>query len=166
MQTFLPSSDFDYCARVLDRMRLGSQRRETVQLIYANTSDIAVGTPELLAKKAAIFERGEVPKRGWSNHPAARMWYGRLPALLVYLQAMNREWIRRGYNSNLVIPEPGSVTMPSWLGDPALHASHRSNLIRKDPAHYGTWGWSEPPDLEYVWPGPCANLTTPETVSP
>lgn len=42
--------------------------------------------------------------------------------------------------------------MPPWLGDEALHASHRSNLIRKDPEWYGRFGWTEPPDLPYVWP--------------
>ena len=33
-----------------------------------------------------------------------------------------------------------------------LHASHRSNLLKKDPEHYGQFGWSEPHDLAYVWP--------------
>lgn len=41
---------------------------------------------------------------------------------------------------------------PSWLGDPKLHASHRSNLLRKDPIHYGKFGWEEPATMEYVWP--------------
>jgi hypothetical protein len=42
--------------------------------------------------------------------------------------------------------------MPPWWGDPAFHASHRSNLLRKDPVWYGQFGWAEPPDLPYVWP--------------
>jgi hypothetical protein len=41
---------------------------------------------------------------------------------------------------------------PSWLGDDAVHASHRSNLLRKDLRHYSRFGWTEPDDLEYVWP--------------
>lgn len=44
-----------------------------------------------------------------------------------------------------------TVTQP-WLGDPAFHASHRSNLLRKNAEHYGAFGWTESPDLEYVWP--------------
>lgn len=44
------------------------------------------------------------------------------------------------------------VLMPTWLGDPAFHASHRSNLLRKDFLHYAQFGWTEPPNLEYVWP--------------
>ena len=35
-----------------------------------------------------------------------------------------------------------------------MHASHRSNLLRKDPEHYMQFGWTEPPDLPYVWPVP------------
>ena len=35
-----------------------------------------------------------------------------------------------------------------------MHASHRSNLLRKEPAHYTQFGWTEPPDLPYVWPVP------------
>ena len=27
--------------------------------------------------------------------------------------------------------------LPPWLGDEALHRSHRSALVRKDPEHYG-----------------------------
>ena len=42
--------------------------------------------------------------------------------------------------------------MPSWLGDLDFHASHRSNLLRKDPEWYGQFGWNDPHDLPYVWP--------------
>jgi hypothetical protein len=43
-------------------------------------------------------------------------------------------------------------TYPPWLGDERLHASHRSNLLRKDPEHYGQFEWTEPDDLPYWWP--------------
>src|SRR3546814_11842397 len=45
----------------------------------------------------------------------------------------------------------GPPVMPPWLGNAAFHASHRSNLLRKDPGFYGRYGWPEPPDLPYVW---------------
>ena len=38
------------------------------------------------------------------------------------------------------------------MGDPAFHASHRSNLLRKDPTYYGAFGWAEDATLPYVWP--------------
>ncbi len=42
--------------------------------------------------------------------------------------------------------------LPPWLGDEAVHRSHRSALVRKDPDHYGPLFDDIPPDLEYVWP--------------
>jgi geranylgeranyl diphosphate synthase type I len=39
-----------------------------------------------------------------------------------------------------------------WLGDKKFHASHRSNLLRKDSKYYSQFKWSEPNNLEYVWP--------------
>jgi hypothetical protein len=34
-----------------------------------------------------------------------------------------------------------------------LHLSHRSNLLRKDPIHYGPlFEDGLPDDLEYIWP--------------
>ena len=42
--------------------------------------------------------------------------------------------------------------MPWWVGDLDIHASHRSNLLRKDRDFYGKYGWNEPDNLDYVWP--------------
>jgi hypothetical protein len=47
--------------------------------------------------------------------------------------------------------------LPSWVGAEALHLSHRSNLLAKDPEFYRgrfteRFG-PEPDDLPYVWPG-------------
>ncbi|WP_344904429.1 hypothetical protein [Actinomadura meridiana] len=42
--------------------------------------------------------------------------------------------------------------LPPWLGDPALHRSHRSALVRKDPDFYGPRFPGVPADLPYVWP--------------
>lgn len=39
-----------------------------------------------------------------------------------------------------------------------MHASHRSNLLRKEPEHYTQFGWTEPPDLAYVWPVPMVKV--------
>jgi hypothetical protein len=135
MQTFLPLSDFAATARILDDARLGKQRVEAYQII--RTLDGVT--------------------RGWRNHPAVRMWRGFEPALLAYGMAICDEWDRRGYPDTVreklaVHRRRGRVRMPAWLGDEAFHASHRSNLLRKDPDWYGRFGWTEPPDLPYVWP--------------
>lgn len=44
--------------------------------------------------------------------------------------------------------------LPPWIGGPDLHASHRSSLLRKDPAHYRPLYGDERDDLPYVWPAP------------
>lgn len=137
MQTFLPVADFAESARLLDDARLGKQRVEAFQII--RTLDGVT--------------------KGWRHHPAVRMWRGFEPALIEYALAMCDEWDRRGYADTVrgkladhVRAGAAPTALPPWLGDPALHASHRSNLLRKDPEFYGRYGWAEPPDLPYVWP--------------
>ncbi len=134
MQTFLPSQDFAICAAVLDTRRLGKQRLEAYQVLRVL--------------------RGE--SQGWRHHPAVKMWRGYEDALGLYLNAMIDEWERRGFRNTMKrypITQPlPSVPLPPWLGNPTLHASHRSNLLRKAPEHYSQFGWSEPPTLPYYWP--------------
>jgi hypothetical protein len=63
------------------------------------------------------------------------------------------EWINRGFKNTMKFYEiPSSIVLPHWLGDERIHASHRSNLIRKDPAHYSQFNWSESADIPYYWP--------------
>lgn len=132
MQTFLPYADFDKTASVLDNKRLGNQAyRECKSLING----------------------------GWPNHPASKMWKGYEYALAKYALALLNELTKRGrhyphhiefYKSKL--KEYKNTGMPSWLGNKDFHASHRSNLLRKDYQHYSKFGWKEPADLSYVWP--------------
>ena len=131
MQTFIPYTDFDLCARALDYRRLGKQRVECKQILNA-------------------IERGS---GGWSNHPATRMWRGYEPALRQYMRAIILEWIARGYKNNMDIPEPENYELPPWWGREEIHASHRSALLEKDfEFYYDKWGWEDEPRIEYVWP--------------
>lgn len=136
MQTFLPYPGFGQSARVLDNRRLGKQRVETLQILNALTN----------------------PAYGWRNHPATKMWTGHIPALAVYGIEMCAEWRKRGFRDTCAdkiaafLPSEEAAPLPSWLNDPDFHASHRSNLLRKDPVHYGQFGWTEPHDLPYIWP--------------
>jgi len=138
MQTFLPYPDFRASAAALDRQRLGKQRVEVLQLLNATDPD--------------------QPTRGWRNHPAARMWAGYRTALAEYGIYVCLAWRDRGYRDTCAekIAETGLLdrptVLPPWFGDPALHQSHRSNLLRKLPAHYRTFWAEEPDDLPYVWP--------------
>jgi hypothetical protein len=151
MQTFLPVADFEECARLLDTPRLGKQRVETLQILRAI----------------------ELPDYGWASHPAVRMWRGRTPALVAYGLAMVRGWRERGFADSTAsqisefAPAVATATqkelasaglLPSWVGNEALHRSHRSNLLAKDPEFYrprfAELFGPEPDDLPYVWPEP------------
>lgn len=140
MQTFVPyGDDFPRNATVLDRQRLGKQRVEGLQILRTLTGI----------------------KDGWKNHPAVRMWRGHEEALAHYTLAMCDEWKARGYKDTCteqvlamfpnLIPAHMVLT-PNWLDDDDLIESHRSNLVRKLPDHYGAL-WPEVPlDLPYIWP--------------
>jgi hypothetical protein len=137
MQTFLPWGSFDRSAQDLDRQRLGKQRVECLQIMTA------------LA----------LPNYGWQHHPAVRMWRGHQDHLLDYQGAICSVWRHKGYRDTcwektqaMFRRIQDESDMPPWLGDEALHRSHRSNLIRKDPAFYGPKYPGVPDDLEYVWP--------------
>jgi hypothetical protein len=151
MQTFLPVADFEESARLLDAPRLGKQRVETLQVLRAL----------------------ELLDYGWTSHPVVRMWRGRTPALVAYGLAMVRVWRERGFadTTHTLIAEfaPDVVgvpqeelaragMLPSWVGDEAVHRSHRSNLLAKEPGFYrplfGPLFGAEPDDLPYVWPEP------------
>jgi hypothetical protein len=149
MQTFLPHPGFAATAEVLDPLRLGKQRVEAIQVLRGLT----------------------VPGYGWRHHPAVRMWAGYEEALVRYGLEICRAWTVTGRADTCAatlvadlstatgIPAPRDQPelcrtgdLPPWLGDPAFHRSHRSALIRKDPAYYAPLWPDVPPDLPYVWP--------------
>lgn len=134
MQTFLPYPEFKKSAACLDNKRLGKQRVEAKQIFKALTTG---------------------PGAPWYNHPAVQMWKGYTEALLAYYDAIVKEWIRRGFKNRMPLYGIDCYVSPPWLGDYRFHSSHRSNLLRKDPIHYMIFGWEEPDNLPYLWPGDC-----------
>jgi hypothetical protein len=157
VQTFLPYPDFAESASVLDTARLGKQRVEALQVLRAIV----------------------LPSYGWQTHPAMQMWRGYVPALTRYALAMVDEWTGRDHPDTTrpliteFAPEAATgavLAVPSWLGNEALHVSHRSNLIRKAPEFYSRLFPGVPGDLPYVWPGPdpipAAEPVTPPTAEP
>lgn len=137
MQTFLPYANFRQSAESLDRQRLGKQRVEVLQILNALLGD----------------------SQGWRSHPAVKMWQGYETVLIEYGLVVCEEWTRRGYKDTCAEKifqylkhASAFVDAPPWLGDESFHASHRSNLLRKDPDHYRQFNWTEGPDLPYVWP--------------
>lgn len=144
MQTFVPYSDMDLCAQVLDDKRLGKQRSESLIIL------------------ATIEKKKTLPpdtKIGWKNHPAVLMWEGHEDYLVLYSISITMEWIKRGYKDSTLpkffgmwdniegVPKP-----PKWWGDERVHQSHRSKLVQKNPEHYAKLFHSDPKNLEYFWP--------------
>lgn len=141
MQTFVPIDSFADSAEIMDLSRLGKQIIESQQ----------------------IFKSLSIPSYGWKQHPAVKMWRGHRGALLKYTEAFNEEWrSRRGKDHggylNLVriateyFIHPSEYHMPEWWGDPELHRSHQSNLVRKLPEHYQKYFPGVRNDLQYLWP--------------
>ena len=148
MQTFLPFADFERSARSLDTKRLGKQRVECIQVVRGLT-------------------RADY---GWRHHPAVLMWKGHEEALGSYGVTMCRAWFVLGFAdtcelklreelAQVGVAAPRSQeklaaagALPPWLGDPALHRSHQSSLLRKDPGFYRPLFPDTPDDLPYVWP--------------
>lgn len=129
MQTFLPYPSFEKSLKCLDYRRLGKQRVEAQQILHA------------------IQGR---PSR-WRSHPAVKMWVGYTSALILYRNLAIEEWKQRGYKNTMEILLFDNVVLPDWLGG-AIHASHRSNLLRKQPEYYSKYGWPEAHTLPYFWP--------------
>lgn len=144
MQTFLPYPSFRLSAAVLDQKRLGKQRVENLQIM------------KVLARPRQ--------NQGWSNHPAVKMWRTYETSFLHYAYAVCVEWhIVRGFDdtclrktTEVFWDSPYSYNEdwvhPWWFGDKHFHLSHQSNLLRKDPEHYGKIFRGIPDNLEYVWP--------------
>jgi Pyrimidine dimer DNA glycosylase len=148
MQTFLPYADFARSARVLDAKRLGKQRVEAIQVVRALTWS----------------------GYGWAHHPAALMWRGHEEALGRYGLTCCEVWTGLGFSDTCALTivtdlrDAGIDTirtqdelaaagaLPPWLGDEAIHRSHRSALVRKDPEHYAALFPGPPDDLPYHWP--------------
>lgn len=148
MQTFLPYSNFAQCARCLDYKRLGKQRVEAYQILR-----ILLG----------LGKKNKNGKIAWENHPAVKMWKEHEFLLIAYILTICSEWKKRGYKDTIIEKSLKLANdfrnkndyvckQPSWYFDEKFHASHRSNLLRKNKEYYSQFGWTEPDNLEYVWP--------------
>jgi pyrimidine dimer DNA glycosylase len=158
VQTFLPYADFERSARTLDLKRLGKQRVETIQVVRALTR----------------------PDYGWASHPAVLMWRGFEEALGRYGFTCCEVWVELGFGDTCALTIATDLraagidavrtqrelaaadALPPWLGDEAVHRSHRSALVRKDPGRYRPMFPDIPDDLPYVWPVRSATVIAAE----
>lgn len=120
MQTFLPYASLKKSAQALDFRRLGKQRVEARQIL-----DILVNNKT----------------GGWSHHPAVKMWRGHEQTLAAYYNCCIQEWIRRGYENNMVrwyIAPATKLVYPDWFGG-RIHSSHRAALLYKAAVYWDTY---------------------------
>lgn len=124
MQTFLPYQDFAQSAACLDRLRLGKQRVETLQILQTLNGD----------------------SHGWRNHPVVKMWNDYTEALIEYGCAICDEWLQRGYRDTcrgkiVAYSWGGEAVKPPWLTE-EFCLSHRQRLLSKDPIYYSQFNWT------------------------
>lgn len=161
MQTFVPLLGSADTAKVLDRARLNKQALEGWQILMNLVQLDPQGNHRV--------------SKGWSNHPAVKMWRGHEGALTTYIVKMVMEWEKRGYKSTIAqkavttyvqAVRLGRITkeshrLPSWMKDKELFdrisSSHRMALLSKDYEWYSQFGWPEdvgsrPESYDYIWP--------------
>eukprot|EP00746_Dinoflagellata_sp_MGD_P054271 gnl/MRDRNA2_/MRDRNA2_237955_c0_seq1.p1 gnl/MRDRNA2_/MRDRNA2_237955_c0~~gnl/MRDRNA2_/MRDRNA2_237955_c0_seq1.p1 ORF type:complete len:258 (+),score=41.43 gnl/MRDRNA2_/MRDRNA2_237955_c0_seq1:74-847(+) len=158
MITFLPYPDFQPSLNCLDLNRLRAQRREARDIL------------RLVLRRLEHFD--DYHRQTDILHPAVVMWQSFPAALYRYYRLCLEEYTCRGYDNGsfstdefVGVCETEDCEMPPWLGDEALHQSHRVKLFTKLPEHYRSFGW-EPEvtqvlgtkgldefQVRYVWPG-------------
>lgn len=142
MFVLLPYPSFSHSVAVLDREHLGKQRFDCRQL--------------LVALRAARQGR----PMSYDHLPSLKLWRGHESALALYYTFAVNEWVARGYTNTHITPYDENwvrragedaylaesyeeVTLPRWVGDPELHASHQRWLMARDAAFYGQLGWED-----------------------
>ena len=150
MQTFVLFKSHIKTARVLDNMRLGKQRSETIQILDA-----------ILGKSEA-----------YENHPAVAAWWEYPEALVMYGLVMCHEWrIVRGKQDHCweqlaeiatelgmagaiteKLPRADKIANPPWMDDLDVLRSHRSRLVEKMPRVYAAEFPDTPENMPYLWP--------------
>ena len=161
MQTFVPLLGSADTAKVLDRARLNKQALEGWQILMNLVQLDPQGNHRV--------------SKGWSNHPAVKMWRGHEGALVSYIIKMTMEWEKRGYKTTIAKKtittyiqaiKLGRITaeshkLPPWMRDKELFdqiaSSHRMALLNKDYEWYSQFGWAEDPGhrpetYDYIWP--------------
>jgi hypothetical protein len=153
MQTFLPSTNFSWAAKMLDSKRLNKQILEGYQILNVLS--------------------GQSPTGGWRNHPAVLMWKNHEGALLKYLDYMIIEAKLRGIktdknesniqNLSNKVGKNWNTSMPDWFNDDLtsmrIVTTHRANLFNKDPIYYSRFQYATNslynvsccPNCKYYW---------------
>ena len=139
IQTFLPYADFTRSAAILDDKRLGKQRVETLQIFQVLVGlrwNRTGATPliEVVRAEGVAQPPGGARLEGLRGEPA------RLSARRMRSNGRSAGFADTCLASTLGLFEASGLPIdpkrPAWVDDPAVHRSHQSNLIRKDPVFY------------------------------
>jgi hypothetical protein len=136
MQTFLPSTNFGWTAKMLDSKRLNKQILECYQILNVLS--------------------GNSPTGGWRNHPAVLMWKGSEWMLNEYTYAMIKEAKNRNIkvdknqeNMKLLkrkFSKSWGKNTPKWFNNDLVSmriiTTHRANLFNKDPMYYSRFQYA------------------------
>ena len=144
MNTFIPNADLKKSVECLDTRRLFKQIVECKQLLLA-----------INAKK-----KGE--KYGWQNHACTKMWYQYPQSLRYYQLLCLNEWCKRRFEAFIdeamleFYEYEFKRENPIFIGNEAVHRSHRLNLLWKDYEHYSQYFIEPTPTSKpaYVWVNP------------
>jgi hypothetical protein len=80
------------------------------------------------------------------------MWKDYVNALRQYYNDCIDVWKERGFKNTMEYETiEGEFVLPHWLGNDEFHASHRSNLLRKNFDYYSKHNWTDNPEDPYVW---------------
>ena len=161
MNTFLPSPDFQVCAKVLDPARLNRQISEVTGL--ARTLWVYTKILEVNDRQIPWGVTFPLAVKLWISNEGSPL----LLELMQYHRAMNQEYCKisgKDHESFKRFNWPallvGQPKIPRKLVWPAsVHESHRSKLIAKEAGYYrvsfSRAGLSIPQvGLSYVWEGP------------
>lgn len=156
MQTFLPYSDFEKSALILDKKRCWNQVKEAKQILntlikLSDASQQCTDDYEFQTYKKTI---------PWVNHPAVKMWSEHIWLLEYYYNAflkicLEKHKIKTNLNFAIEQPPMSDITnIPWWLGNEKFHRAMRSRLIEKD---YDFYSKLFPDDIQfnngkYFWP--------------
>ena len=143
MQTFLPSSDYEYSAQSLDNKRLNKQILEGYQVMKVLSGASETG--------------------GWRNHPAVLMWKGAEKSLMDYIDHMVYEANWRGIKTDKNVFNLKALKrshghnwgngIPVWSKPEHIYrvtTTHKVNLYRKDPIIYA--GFADAENSEFNEP--------------
>lgn len=140
MITYMTRMSIGATAQDLDTIMLGQQREQALLLL-----DVMTGVKEA------------------EQHPMMWGWEGYEYFLGIYGMMLSMEWhMNRGFADKMFwdferackeLKEPGANLMPPpWFKDTAILRSHRSELYRRNPDHYGDLWSVLDDDWPMLWP--------------